>query len=275
MSSLPGAWRRRLTLLSREPTVYFFAVGALLFVAHRLLVGDPRVIVVTPGVKAEVARRFRDNNGGRSPSPSELDHDLRTWERDEALYREALREGLDRHDGTIRTVLADRVRGRAAVGIAQRVPSAADLEGWLATHRSLYETPRRYDYETVAFPKAGPLASAERERYARALKAGTDPTTLGRPIVGGNLTADDLKERLGVDLAARIQSLPVGRWQRLESEKELMLARLNAVGGGLPSVDEVRQRLVVDWRFAERQREVEQAVQAVVDRYRVEERPSR
>ena len=127
----------------------------------------------------------------------------------------------------------------------------------------------------MAFPKASPLASAERERYERALKAGSDPRTLGRPIVGGNLTADDLKERLGVDLAARIQSLPLGRWQRLESEKELMLARLNAVGGGLPGTDELHQRLVVDWQFAERQREVEQAVQAVVDRYRVEERPSR
>jgi hypothetical protein len=274
MSSPPGAWRRRATLLAREPTVYFFGVGALLFVAHRVVVGDPRVIVVTPGVKAEVERRWRDSHNGRPPRPAELAGDLRGWEEEEALYREALREGLDRHDATIRTVLADRVRGRAGAGIPKREPSAGDLDGWLGTHRSLYETPRRYDYETMVFPKSLSTASTEREKYERGLKAGRDARTLGRSIVGGNLTADELTERFGAALATRIQSLPVGGpWQPLESEKDLMLARVNAVSGGLPGADELHARLFADWQFAEHKREADQAVQAVVDRYRVEERP--
>lgn len=274
MSSPPGAWRRRATLLAKEPTLYFFLVGALLFVGHRVVVGDPRVVVVTPGVKADVERRFRDTHLGRPPSPGELNRNLRAWEQEEALYREALREGLDCHDATIRTVLADRVRARASAGIGKREPSTADLDGWLATHRSLYETPRRYDYETVVFSKSLPAAGAELEKYERALKAGVDARTLGRPILGGNLTADDLKEHLGAELAARLARLPVaGPWQRLESEKDLLLARVNAISGGLPGADELHERLLADWQFAEHKREADQSVQAVVDRYRVEERP--
>jgi len=271
VSSPPSAWKRRASRLLAEPILHFFVVGALLFVAHRLVVGDPRVVVVTPGVKAEVERRFRDGHA-RPPSPSELDDELRRWERDEALYREALHDGLDRNDATIRTVLADRVRARASLGIPTREPSAADLDSWLATHRSLYETSRRYDYSAVAFPRAAPAASAEREKYERALKDGADPRALGRPIAGGDLTAEDLNARLGPTLAAQIQSQPVGQWHRLESDKDLLLARLNAVEGGLPDPDELHKRLLADWAYDEHKQAGDKAVQAIVDGYRFEER---
>jgi hypothetical protein len=247
-------------------------IGSLLFVGHRMVVGDPRVVVVTPGVTADVERRFRDGHG-RPPSPTELDDELRRWERNEALYREALRDGLDRNDDTIRTVLADRVRERASHGIPKREPSAADLESWLATHRSLYETPRRYDYGAVAFPRAEKSAAAEREKYARAVSEGADPKTLGRPIVGGDLTAEDLRARLGPALAAQVQGLPVGQWQRLEQDRELLLVRLNAVGGGLPSANELHERLVADWMYAEHKQATDQAVQAIIGKYRIEARP--
>jgi hypothetical protein len=271
----PSASKRGAARLFGEPIVQFFVVGALLFVAHRLVVGDPRVIVVTPGVTAEVARRFRDTHD-RPPSAAELEEALGAWKREEALYREALRERLDRNDATIRTVLADRVRARAAIGAPPREPTAAELEAWFAAHRSLYETPRRYDYGTVAFPKTNETtdkaAAAARDKYELALKAGADPRTLGRPIIGGNLTADELRERVGPALAARITSLPVGQGQRFENDKELMLVWVNAVDGGLPGSDELHRRLVADWLYAEHTRATDQAVQAIVDRYRFEDR---
>ena len=271
MSSPPSASKGPAARFFGEPIVHFFVLGALLFVAHRLVVGDPRVVVVTPGVRAEVARRFRDSHE-RPPTPAELEEALGAWKRDEALYREALRDRLDRNDATIRTVLADRVRARASIGAPPREATAAELQQWLATHRSLYETPRRYDYGTVAFPRAEKTAAAEREKYERALKSGADPRTLGRPIVGGNLTAEELGARVGPALAARIQSLPVGQGQKFETERDLLLFWVNAVEGGLPSPDELHKRLVADWLYAEHTRATDQAVQAIIDRYRFEER---
>jgi hypothetical protein len=270
VSSPPSASKGRAARFFAEPIVHFFVVGALLFVAHRLIVGDPRVVVVTPGVRADVARRFQDSHE-RPPSPSELEEALGAWKREEALYREALRDRLDRNDATIRTVLADRVRARASIGAPPREPTAAELDRWFATHRSLYETPHRYDYGTVAFPKAVKTAAAEREKYEQAVKGGADPRTLGRPIVGGNLTAEELGERLGPALAARIESLPVGRGQKFETEKDLLLVWVNAVEGGMPSPDELHRRLVADWLYAEHTQATDRAVQEIVDRYRVEE----
>ena len=273
MSSPTGAGARRRALLLAEPTVHFLVIGALLFVGHRLVAGDPRAVAVTPGLKAELARRFRDSHDGRTPSVQELAGELRAWERDEALYREALRDRLDRNDGTIRTVLADRVRARVALVVPKREPTDADLDRWLATHRSLYEVPRRYDFGTVAFPKARPSSPAELERYQRFLREGADPGTLGRPIVGGNLTAADLERRFGPALAARIEGLPVGQWQRLDDDQNLLLVRVSSVEGGLPSADQLRARLAADWSYGERTRAIDQAVQEIVDRYHFEERP--
>jgi hypothetical protein len=273
VSPLPSARKPHATRLLREPIVQFFLAGALLFVAHRMIVGDPRVIVVTPGVRAEVERRFREGHEQRPPSPAELDGELRAWERDEALYREALRDHLDRNDATIRKYLADSVRGREAQGIPERHPTEAELESWFAAHRNQYETPRRYDYGAVAFPKTDRAAAADREKYEQALKAGADPRSLARPIVGGNLTAEELAERLGPALAARIQSLPVGQGERFENERDLLLVWVNAVEGGLPGADELHKRLLADWAYAVHKQATDQAVQAIVDRYRVEERP--
>jgi len=272
VSPSPSAPKRGAARFLAEPIVHFFVLGALLFVAHRLVVGDPRVIVVTPGAKADVTRRFRDTHQ-RPPTAAELDEALGAWKREEALYREALRERLDRNDATIRTVLADRVRARAAVGAPPPEPTTAELDEWFAAHRSLYETPRRYDYSTVAFPRTDKAAAAAREKYEVSVKGGADPRTLGRPIIGGNLTAEELRERVGKDLAAVIASLPVGQGKRFENEKDLLLVWVNAVEGGLPSQDELHKRLVADWLYAEHTRQTDQAVQAIVDRYRFEDGP--
>ena len=110
-------------------------------------------------------------------------------------------------------------RGRGPPQLPGANPTDAELESWLATHRSLYETPRRYDYGTVAFAKTDRAAAAERDEYERSLKGGTDPRTLGRSIIGGNLTAEQLNERVGPALAAQIESLPIGRGQRVRERK--------------------------------------------------------
>lgn len=266
----PSGSRALLHWLS-EPTLHFFVIGALLFAVHHAFVRDPRTIVVTAGVKADVARRFADQNG-RRPSPSELDQALGDWKREEALSREARREGLDRDDATIRAVLADKVRHRAALEAPKREPTQADLDRWLAAHQSLYETPLLYDYEFVSFDKT---AAGEEQlgNYERSLAAGGDARALGRPIAGGALSAAALRDEFGAEFANEALRPPLGRWQRVDARDRWRLARVTRSHGGLPSADELRPRLVADWSRAEERRAVERAVDAVVARYRFEERP--
>jgi hypothetical protein len=258
--------------LLREPMAHFFAIGAALFLIHHLVVGDPRTITITPALKAELARRFQDQKG-RSPDPAELETELHKWEREEALFREALRDRLDRDDPGVRSAVIGKILARAAFEAPKREPTDAELNAWLASHRSLYEDPLRYEFEFLAFPKADPKASEQLDQLERKIQGGADAAQLGRAVFGGNLTVVDMKDRIDSELAERIPSLALGQWQRIEGRQSLWLARVKHVEGGLPSFAELRPRLLADWSFADQQEAIERIVQHTVERYRFEQRP--
>jgi len=272
MQSGASSVTRAIARLRAEPTVHFFVLGALLFALHRALVGDPRAIVVTPGLKAELSRRFEDLRG-RAPTAVELDAELRQWERDEAVFREALRLGLDRDDPAIRGALVAKMRAIAAAEVTARAPTDEDLQRWLSSHREQYATPPRYDFEYLVFSRAAADAAAERERFERAIRDGAGPATLGRPLLGGNLSVADMQGRLAPELIDRLPSFPINQWQRVDTEHDLLLARVKRIDGGLPSIDALRPRLVADWSQATEQEAVERVLQRSVERYRIEERP--
>jgi hypothetical protein len=272
MASASNSGRGLLLRLLSEPLLSFFCIGALLFVAQRWVAGDPRTITVTPGLRAELRRRFQDLNG-RKPEPAELAKALAQWQRDEALFREALHERLDRDDPSVRAALIDKMHARAALEVPKREPTPAELDTWLAAHRSQYESPLRYDFEYVIFPKSEREALSERERFAVALERGANAASLGRSVAGGTLSEADLQVRLEPELAALIPRLALVKWQRLETQKAFLLARLIRVEGGLPSPEVLRPQLIVDWTFDHRQQAVARVLQRTVDRYRIEQSP--
>lgn len=256
----------------REPTIHFFILGALLFLGHRWVVGDPRTIVVSGGLRADLQRRLRDQTG-RRPTQAEIEAALDGWKRDEALYRQALREKLDRDDATVRMVLADKMRARAVQEMPQHTPTDAELEQLLAQRRASYETPLRYDFDAVAFARKEASAEAHRSSYQRALAEGGQAAKLGRPVVSGTLDRADLMKTFGPALSDSICRLPIGQWQPLENQESLLLLRLNKVEGGLPPWDVLRPRLTSDWESLMKQQAVDRLVQDVLGRYRFEERP--
>jgi hypothetical protein len=231
-----------------------------------------RTIVVSPAVKAELEERFREQHDGRSPTATELGEALRRWEQDEALYREALREGLDRKDETIRKALADKVRERAVRAVAKREPTDEELARWQAGHRGQYQGGLRYDYVVVSFPRNDPDSPAEIEGVELALGNGADPKVLARPMATGNATAEELGQRFGAAMASTIRRMPLGRWRRVDGPNDLMLVRVNAVDGGQPRAEDARRRAMADWAAAEEEQAQDQAVQAILDRYDIVER---
>lgn len=255
----------------REPALHFFVLGALLFGAHHLVAGAPRTIVVTPGLKAELARRFRDDRG-RPPTEAEQAQALRAWQRDEALFRQALAEKLDQNDRAIRAVLIDKVHARALQQVPVPEPTPAQLADWLKTHQSLYETPKRYALEWLSFSKGSASAAAERAASEEKLRGGADARALGRPHFGAKLTAEEVEDRLGAQLSLQVPRLPVGQWQESETSTELLLLRVDAVEGGLPPESELRPRLIVDCAAALREREADKALDQIAAQYRFQER---
>ena len=264
-----ATWKR----LLREPLLIFFVLGALLFLVNRLVAGDPRTIVVTPGVRAELDRQLRDTNG-RAPDAAERQAAVQSWIRAEALYREALREGLDRDDPNVRNVLVEKIQTRRAMEAPRHEPSQAELDAWLAAHRNLYDRPLRYTIEWVVFSKAagvgGSAPAAERESFERAAAHGADPRFLGKTIYGATLTTDGVRDRLGASVAAALPGFPREKWRESANGDDLLLVRVTDVDGGLPPPAALRPRLIGDVVHAQQEAGMERAVEAIVARYKVE-----
>ena len=260
-----------LARLLREPTLHFFVLAAVLLGGQRLVTGDPRTIVLAPALKADLLRRYQDQLS-RPPTSAEADAFIAAWKGDEALYREALHEGIDRDDPTVRNILIGKMRERLLLGTRTPEPTEADLQQYLERHRDQFEAPVLYEHEYVAFPKAEPGAAAERAKYERQLVAGATPAALGLRSTAANVIRSRIEQEFGVQVAERISHLPLGQWQELETPDRLLLVKLIGIQGGLPPKDVLHAQLVAGWKGEMEQKALAQAVRATAERYRFEEK---
>lgn len=257
--------------LLREPTLHFFAIAAAALLAHRFIVGDPHTIELTPTLKADLVRRCRDQFGRPLTNP-EAEACVAAWKADEVLYREALRQGLDREDPSVRNLLISALRDRLMQQTRLREPSEAELQQYLERHRADYEMPLLYEHEFVAFPKEGPSAARERAKYERLLKAGATPASLGLRSTAANVNRQRMEQEFGPEVAEKVGHLPMGQWQELETGDRLLLVKLIRIQGGLAAPAVLHQQLLAGFQAEATQKALEEATQVVARRYRFEEK---
>lgn len=262
--------QKPLVRLWREPTLHFFALAAVILAGQRLLAGDPRTIELTPVLKADLLRRYEDQLS-RPPTKQEADAFMADWKAEEALYREALREGIDRDDPTVRAVLVSKMRERVMLQMRTPEPTEADLQQYLAAHREQFESPLIYEYESVAFAKSERDAPAQRERAERGLTTGASAASLGLGSAAGNVDRARLDQEFGAEVAEKLVHLPPLEWQRLETADRLLLVKLVRVQGGAPPREELHARLLAAWKGEQAQKAMAEATRRIAERYRYEE----
>ena len=257
--------------LLREPTLHFFAVAAVALLVQRAIVGNAETIQLTPALKADLLRRFQDQMG-RAATPAEAASWIANWKSDEALYREALREKLDRDDPTLRNLLIGKMRERLLLQTPTREPSEAELQQFLEQHRADYEIPMLYEHEYVVFPKQEPGAEQQRAKVEPRLVAGATTASLGLRSTVANVDRKRIEQEFGAAVADQIPRLPVGQWRELETSDRLLLVKLNGTQGGLAPAPVLHEQLLAGWKQAEGQRVIEKATEAIVKRYRIEDK---
>jgi hypothetical protein len=270
-NSVEGAHTTKASRLLREPTLHFFVLAAAAFLAHRIVVGDPHTIELTPTLKADILRRYQDQLG-RPPTSTEAEACVAAWKVDEALYRDAVRQGIDRDDPTVRNLLISILRQRLVLQTRPREPTEAELQEYLEQHRADYETPLLYEHEFVAFPKQDRAAEHERAKYKRLLTAGATPASLGLRSTAANVNRERIAQDFGPEVAEKVQQLPVGNWQELETSDRLLLVRMIRIQGGLPPPAALHQQVLAGFQTAMEQKALDQATQVIVRRYRFEEK---
>ena len=266
-------------LLGRSPLVVFLLLGAGAFAVDRWLdaAGAGRVVTVTEEQIGAIHERWAAQ-WGRPPTGRELEGLIDEAVREEILYREAQRRGLDRDDPIVRRRLAQKMMFLLEDSAEAPAAAGVDIEAYYATHAERYRGLRRTTFRHV-FLSWERSADPEGDAAAllRELRAGAgdewrrrgDPFPLLREYA--DRTDQEIAELFGGGFATALPAVAPGAWEGpVESAHGLHL--LQVVGRTeprLPALDEVRDRVAEDLLESRRRERNEAALRALRERYEI------
>lgn len=273
MSSPESTWAR----LAREPLVHFALLGAAIFAAHSL----SREPVPPRGEDERVIRldeRYLDALVQRETVAGARDDReavARRWIREEALAREARRLGLDAHDPILRRRLVQKMELWLEAHVELEEPDEGALREALTAHPGRYRREGRISFEHAYFSSERTDPAADATAARSRIEAGAPPADLGDPFLLGRRLADrtttEIEQRFGLAFARALAEAPLDTWiGPVESAYGAHLVRVTERReGGLPPLEDVRERVRRDVLRERREAAVRQAERELLERYRV------
>ena len=264
-------WRR----WAGEPLVHFLLGGLLIFVlfAWRGEPADPasRTIRIGQEDKAQLAIGF-ERTMARPPTDAELDALTQRWIRDEVLYREALRLGLDEDDPVIRRRLAQKMDVIAASAADVEQPTDAVLGEWLRAHPGRFTPDTALSFDQLYFGDA-PAARAALAWLGGAAdwREAGQAASLPQTLEAAPRTA--VASQFGGEFVRALEGMtPKAQWQGpVETPLGYHLVRLRERRrGALPALADIRQRVEDDWRAETERARKNAAYRLLRDAYTVE-----
>src|SRR6187399_2363653 len=134
-----------------EPMLHFLLIGIALFGAYRWMApGDSggRRIVISQGVVNDLVTQHVAARG-REPSVVELNHLIESYVREEILYREGVRLGLDRDDIVVKRRVRQKIEMIAEEDASTGAPTDADLSAYLVANQARFVQPAILTFEQV------------------------------------------------------------------------------------------------------------------------------
>ena len=238
---------------AREPLVHFLIGGAAIF-ALAFWIGEPadpaaRDIAVSRAQIAELAagweRRMR-----RPPTDAELDTLVEGWVRDEVLYREALRLGLDDGDAVLRQRLAQKMDAIAGARAELADPGDAVLQDWLEANPQRFLPEYRVGFDQVFFDSRI-RAAAQRADLAKGVREEPEGDAIGLPATNRDTDKREVESRFGRQFTRGLEGVAAdGAWHGpIPSGFGWHLVRVHERSTEMAELAPIRERVLEDWRF--------------------------
>lgn len=238
---------------AHEPLVHFLIAGTLLF-AFFAWQGEPadpasRTITVTQEDRARLALQW-EQTMQRPPTDAELDSLTESWLREEVLYREAIRLGLDRDDAVVRKRLASKMDFLSTSVAETMQPSDEVLATWLADNPQRFAEDTTYSFDQLYFTdKADAKAALGKAKTASDWQALGEVISL--PATIETMPSKAVEGRFGTVFLDNLQDVkPTGEWTGpIPSGFGWHLVRLRQRDvGKVPALAEIREPVENDWR---------------------------
>jgi len=247
-----------------EPMLHFVLIGIGLFATYQSMApvdSDGQRIVITQGVVDDLVTRHLAARG-RVPSSAELNQLVESYVRDEILYREGVKLGLDRDDIVVKRRVRQKVEVIAEEDASAQAPTDAELSTYLVANPARFVQPAILTFEQVFLgpSTSGPAVVQAVAVTGAALRNGTDAEELGKPTLlplrMAQAPADLVARDFGASFAAALEKAPVGEWAGpIDSSFGAHYVRVSdRTPAVAPQLAAVRDQVVREWENERRQR---------------------
>jgi hypothetical protein len=156
----------------REPLLHFMLLGGLLYAASRVFApGAADMQIQVDAARVERLVRLYQLQTGAAPTDAQREQLIADFVRDEVLYREARKLGLDKGDEMVRRRLVQKMEFLQSNIADLEKPSEAQLRAFHRENAAQFTEPARLSFTHVYFSPDGRSPGAARAAAAAALAA--------------------------------------------------------------------------------------------------------
>ncbi len=285
--------------LIKQPLLHFLVAGILIFAGYqwsapavsdienlgKVIPVDRLALLNFMQFRAQAFQPELFSEQLDAMSESDLEKLIDDFVREEALYREALALGMDQGDYIVRQRLVQKVEFLLENMVNQSlVPDDAVLASWFDERRSDYQIDAVYTFTHIFFD-AGERGQEQAQQDALSLLnsanigdiAFNDASQYGDryPFLQNYVerTRDFVVNNFTEDFVARLDALAPSDqdWAGpFESRYGFHLVMLRSkTDPYIPALEEIRERVLDDWRFESVLQNRREAEQQVIDAYEV------
>lgn len=254
--------------LLKQPLLWFLAIGLALFIADSRIPESRDEIVVTAALRDRLATLWTTQTG-LVATEAELNSLVDNWLKEEILYREALRMGLDREDSIIRRRLVQKL-GFITESETIPTPEEGELEDFYRENIDEYTLPVRYSFRHHYFQQraAAENALARINEGAAAQEYG-EPTMLNPAYA--YRSALDLNAVFGAGFAGQLETVAAGGWQGpVQSGFGFHLVWIDTIHPSeVTPFDGIRQQVLQDFQRARQLQARDTYVENLLEEYTI------
>jgi hypothetical protein len=260
-----------------EPLCHFALLGGLLYAGYLWRNPPPPERIVVPKELVEARRSELQRRTGHPPNPEQVQAAIADYVDSEVLFREAARRRLGDGDVIVRRRLIQKMEYVAEALVPRQLPTDVELAAILHAHSDRYSLPARTALRQVFVSHERHPHDAESvaQSLLIALRSGRTPDSLGDPHPLGPLlplhSEAELAQLLSSEIATKVNQLSEGEWSPpLRSAHGLHLLQVTArQSGQLPTVSQLRERLLLDYLEQQRPERQRRAITELRKRYQI------
>jgi parvulin-like peptidyl-prolyl isomerase len=269
MNTKPNKFMSALQAAGREPTLHFFLIAAVIFALYAISQNSNENVLEISQREINARIFLQEINGGAELSAQQRQLIISAYVEEQILVQEAKTMGLD-NDARIDDMLAQKMRHVLSANVIQ--PSVEEVEEYYQRNAQRYQILPQVTADEVVFDTAEALIQA----VLPLLQNGAGPGALlavedGSASVLPQVNPIDLRNIFDAEFSQKVFAAQFNEWVGpfISNRGQHWLRVTDKSAERIPELDEIIDRVRLDWISAEEERRLQEEIDKLQEQYSI------